>query len=119
MLDQFMYVIASNALGPVKLGISADPDQRVRELQTGHPEPLKVLHREPVDVERVRLFERLLHRDNSHHRLRAEWFNMTVEQAIAYVIFTTIEYSLVSTEELRRRLSPRRRINTCLLGDET
>jgi T5orf172 domain len=108
MPDQFMYVIAANSEGPVKLGISADPDQRVRELQTGHPEPLKVLHREPVDTERVRLFERLLHRDNNHHRLHGEWFDLTVEQATAYVIFTLIEYDLVPIELLRRQLSRRR-----------
>jgi hypothetical protein len=102
-----MYVISARPEGPVKLGISADPDQRVRELQTGHPEPLKVLHREPVDLERVRLFERLLHRDNNHHRLHGEWFNLTVEQATAYVIFTIIQYDLETAEDLRRQLSHR------------
>jgi hypothetical protein len=105
-----MYVIASEKSqnGPVKLGISADPDQRVKDLQTGHPEPLMVYYREPVEVERVRLYERLLHRDNNHHRAHGEWFDLSVEQATAYVIFTTIEYALVSTENLQRQLRCRR-----------
>ena len=99
-----MYVIASDAAGPVKLGISADPDKRRSDLQTGHPEPLTVFHREAVDIERVRLYERLLHRDNNHHRFRGEWFRLTVVEAIAYVQLTLIEYDLVPVETLRRQL---------------
>jgi hypothetical protein len=104
-----MYVISSNPAGPIKLGISADPDQRIKELQTGHPEPLTVYYREPIDKERVRLYERLLHRDNRHHRSKGEWFNLSVEQGIAYVQFTLIEYDLVPTDVLHNQLSSRRR----------
>jgi hypothetical protein len=110
MTDHYLYVIAGSHAtnGPVKLGFSADPDQRLLELQTGHPEPLIVHYREPINVERVRLYERLLHRDNHHHRLRGEWFNLTVQEAINYVIFTTIEYDLVPIETLQRQLRCRR-----------
>ena len=110
MADHYLYVIGSQNTtdGPVKMGLSADPDQRVKDLQTGHPEPLMVYHREPVEIERVRLYERLLHRDNNHYRRHGEWFDLSVEQAIAYVIFTTIEYALVSTENLQRQLRCRR-----------
>jgi hypothetical protein len=103
-----MYVIADDPAGPVKLGISVDPDQRLRQLQTGHAAPLRVFHREPVDAERVKLFERLLHRDNHHHRLRGEWFNLDVARAIAYVQFTIIQYDLVPLDELRRKFPPPR-----------
>ena len=105
MTNQFMYAIASRETGPVKMGISADPDRRLRDLQTGHPEPLTVYYREPVAVDRVRLYERLLHRDNAHTRRHGEWFNLSVEQATAYIIFTPIEYDLVPTETLRRQLT--------------
>ena len=99
-----MYVIASHPEGPVKLGISADPDSRVRQLQTGHSEQLQVFHREPVNEDRIKLFERLLHRDNRHHRVRGEWFNISVDHAISYVQFTIIQYDLVPIEHLQRTL---------------
>jgi hypothetical protein len=107
----FMYVISTseNDQGPVKLGISADPDQRVRELQTGHPELLQVYYRESIEADRVRIYERLLHRDNHHHRLKGEWFDLTVEQGIGYVQFTLIEYDLVPVAKLLEQLSSRRR----------
>lgn len=106
-----MYVIAAqgSAEGPVKLGISLDPDQRLRELQTGHPKRLHVYHRELIEDDiRAGLFERLLHRDNHHTRLAGEWFDLTVEQGIAYIQFTIIEYDLIPTDVLRKRLSSRR-----------
>jgi len=100
----FIYVISSRLEGPVKLGISFDPDARLRQLQTGHSEILKVFHKEPVDEERVKIFEKLLHRDNRHLRLRGEWFNMKVSHAISYVQFTIIQYDLVPIEKLRKML---------------
>jgi hypothetical protein len=93
----FIYVIAavhSECTGPVKLGLSNDPDRRVRQLQTGHAEELHVFYRQPVEQDKVHLYERMLHRDNRHHRLRGEWFNMTVEHAICYVKLVLIEYDL-------------------------
>lgn len=39
----FVYVIGPSAVGPVKIGHSADPTGRCADLQTGHPERLAVL----------------------------------------------------------------------------
>ena len=101
----FLYVIGAVADGPVKLGFSADPDRRVSELQTGHCHRLHVYHAEPVCPEKARLFERLLHRDIGYERERGEWYNLTVEQAIAQVRFTVIEYDSVDdlANKVRRR----------------
>jgi predicted GIY-YIG superfamily endonuclease len=101
----FIYVIAANPSGPVKLGISNNPEKRVRQLQTGHADTLYVFHKEPVEQERVKIFERLLHRDNRHMRLRGEWFNMSVEHAISYVLFTIIQYELIPVDVLQRQFS--------------
>jgi len=101
-----MYVIGSSISGPVKLGISANPDQRVRQLQTGHAERLQVFHREPVPNTKARAFEKLLHRDVGYRRTVGEWFDLDVEQAVAQVQFTIIQYDDVDNlpEKLRRRL---------------
>lgn len=92
--QRFLYVIAASPAGPVKLGVSNDPERRLRQLQTGHAERLHLFHTEPVDSERSRLFERLLHRDINHHRQHGEWFRLTAEAAILHVQFTIIEYDL-------------------------
>lgn len=88
---QNLYVIGASPDGPVKLGISATPERRVSELQTGHADRLQLFHSEPIG-EKARLFERLLHRDIRYLRMVGEWFNMTVADAIQHVKFTVIEY---------------------------
>lgn len=92
MQESFLYVIGASAEGPVKLGFSAKPDRRLGQLQTGHAEPLCLFHTESVPVEKVRLYERLLHRDVGYQRVHGEWFNLTVEQAIANIQFIFIEH---------------------------
>lgn len=105
MQESFLYVIAASPEGPTKLGFSIHPERRLSQLQTGHAEPLVLFHAEPVPSEKARLYERLLHRDIGYTKLRGEWFNLTVEQAIAHVRFTFIEYDLVDNlaEKVRRR----------------
>ena len=101
----YIYVIATDthANGPCKLGISADPFRRLMELQTGSPEVLKVHHQEPVDATKSRHLEYLLHRDLAHRRKHLEWFDMSVEHAIAHVTFTMIQYDGVPNLEERIR----------------
>lgn len=95
MIEHFLYVIAPAAHenGPCKLGISSgDPNRRLKQLQTGHPERLSVRHIEPVAPEKARIMERLLHRDIGYLRAHGEWFNLSVKDAIAHVTFTIIQY---------------------------
>lgn len=82
----FLYVIAARKEGPVKLGLSVHPEKRVRQLQTGSAEQLTIHHVEEVSDERVKLAESALHRLLGHKRLKGEWFNMSVEEAIFEVI---------------------------------
>lgn len=103
----YVYVLASNPDGPVKIGISNDPDRRVRQLQTGHAEPLRVLHREPVgDAARAKAFETLIHRNVAHLRRRGEWFAMSGEQAVKQVLFAVMTYDDIDDlpGKVRRRL---------------
>lgn len=92
MSHSYIYVIAAAPEGPVKIGISHDPDRRVRQLQTGHPGKLSVYHREPVTAVTVRPLERLLHRDISHLCRRGEWFDLCVSDATLHVQYTIIRY---------------------------
>lgn len=100
-----MYVIGATPNGPLKLGISADPERRVGQLQTGHAERLQLFHSELVANTKARLFERLLHRDIGYRRTIGEWFNLSVEEAIAHIRFTVIHYDSIDNlaEKLRLR----------------
>ncbi len=88
----FLYVIAASENGPVKLGMSGNPERRLKQLQTGHAERLNLYHAEPVPEEKARIYERLLHKNIGHNRTHGEWFNITTSQAINYILFTLIEY---------------------------
>jgi hypothetical protein len=92
--SQYLYVIAESAegRGPVKLGISANPDRRLKQLQTAHPGVLTVHYKAEVPAHKAKPLERLLHRDMSFLRLRGEWFDMSVQQAIHQVMFTLMRY---------------------------
>jgi hypothetical protein len=92
MADKFVYVIAAQD-GPVKIGFSAHPEKRLKELQTGHAEPLFLHHTEPVAADKAYLIEQLIHADNRHRRLRGEWFRLNVEDAVAEIQFAVIRYS--------------------------
>lgn len=88
----YLYVIAADPNGPTKLGISKDPDSRLRQLQTGHAQRLRLYYQEPVPASQARLFEGLLHRQVSFLRTHGEWFDLSVADAIAHVQFTLIEH---------------------------
>jgi hypothetical protein len=108
MTDHYLYVIApaNHEAGPCKLGISHDPSARLQQLQTGHPELLKVYHQEPASAENVKILERLLHRDINYLRQRGEWFKLSVEDAITHVRFTLIQYD--DTPDLKEKVRLRR-----------
>jgi hypothetical protein len=82
----FLYVIAADPSGPVKLGLSGNPEKRVRQLQTGSALPLVLFHVEEVETSKVKIAERALHRLLGHKRMTGEWFNMSVDQAITEVV---------------------------------
>jgi hypothetical protein len=82
----FLYIIASNPAGPVKLGLSINPEKRVRQLQTGCSETLILYHAEEVEPGRVKIAEKALHRLLSYKRVRGEWFDLSVEDAIFEVV---------------------------------
>jgi hypothetical protein len=87
---KYIYVIASSTNGPSKIGISEKPSKRLKQLQTGHAEKLFLYHSEAV--ENARLYEGLFHKNLNHKRTHGEWFDLNVEDAIAHIQFTLIEY---------------------------
>jgi len=77
--------------GPIKIGISAWPKTRQRELQTGAPYQLTLLG----SIKGGRCAERYLHQAFSHLHLRGEWFTPN-ELLLAF-----IDGLLAGAQELR------------------
>lgn len=88
----YLYCI-SNSRGGCKFGYSRDPLARVRSLQTGSSSQLELVHSIPVDPQRVRELERLLHREiGLHRRVKGEWFTIDSHSAKKLLLWFEIRY---------------------------
>lgn len=66
-----VYFIQQGSGGPIKIGCSGNPVQRMAQLQTAQSEPLSLLGHVVGD----RADERAVHEQFSHLRLNGEWFS--------------------------------------------
>lgn len=94
MPPQYLYVICEQSDGPrpVKIGFSAEPNKRLKQLQTGHSSPLVLFHKEEVPFENVRALEKLIHKELKHHKARGEWFQISPEDAVLEIKHALIRY---------------------------
>jgi predicted GIY-YIG superfamily endonuclease len=105
-MSSYIYVIAAKEEGPSKVGFSNNPERRLRQLQTGYPEPLAIYHTEEVDPSWVQIMEGVIHRENRHKRLTGEWFRMSVEDAILEIRHAMIRFGTeVETKAQYRKKS--------------
>jgi Meiotically up-regulated gene 113 len=88
----YLYCI-HDGRGRCKFGYSRDPLARVRSLQTGNGLALELVHSIPVDPQRVRELERLLHREiGLHRRVKGEWFTIDSHSAKNLLTWFEIRY---------------------------
>lgn len=66
----YVYFIQGQCGGAIKIGYSMNPTERLKELQTGYPDTLKILLIIPGDLNT----EKALHRKFEGSRLKGEWF---------------------------------------------
>lgn len=71
----WLYMIQAGDQGPVKIGHADDPELRLRNLQTAHYEPLRLLVIYPGGSQ----LEAMLHEQFAKDRIRGEWFHPTDE----------------------------------------
>lgn len=76
----FVYAIRNAVTGSVKLGISRDPVQRVKQLQTGNDCPLELIACRKADNGFAD--ERAIHQENSQHHIRGEWFSSEAQEVL-------------------------------------
>lgn len=73
MDKKYIYVIEDLDSGRIKIGRSKDPSSRLKQIQTGNPNTLKLgMVKERAYSSK---FESWLHREFSANRLNGEWFS--------------------------------------------
>ena len=73
----FVYFAGHESLGPIKIGASADPYQRIRDLRTGSPLWLTLLG--VMEAENMSAAEMRLHQRFASSRSHGEWFERAPE----------------------------------------
>ncbi len=79
----YIYVIASGSYR--KIGRSWSAGGRLRELQTGSAEPLRLVHEVPVPSRAASKVERRAHKCLADFHLRGEWYHCTDVEAVAAI----------------------------------
>jgi hypothetical protein len=49
-------------------------------------------HYEEINAKQLRKMEKKIHTELNHKRAKGEWFNLTPQEAIEYIIFFKIRY---------------------------
>jgi Meiotically up-regulated gene 113 len=87
----YLYILGSDK-PPYKVGISRDPLRRLRAIQTGHPESLKIHHLISTKVEKTKSLEKAIHRNLRHLSHRGEWFHLELGKLILELDYVMIRY---------------------------
>lgn len=90
-MKSFIYIIGGESK-PYKIGLSKNPIQRLKNLQTGFPSELKIHYTHEVESKQVRFIEKSIHDIMNYKRTHGEWFDLTLSEAIAEVQFAIIRH---------------------------
>ena len=79
--DMYVYAIRNTTTGNIKLGISRNPEQRLKQLQTGNDCALELVA--CIKAENRFQDETALHHAHAAAHIRGEWFDQSAAFAIA------------------------------------
>lgn len=87
MADSYVYVIATvrggRAVAPIKVGMSDDPKKRRRQLQTGYPYPLMLVHAFATPDRKTAVsLESGFRRMKEDRHLLGDWFDIAPAVAL-------------------------------------
>lgn len=77
----WIYFIQAKGGGPIKIGLSRNPQMRLRTIQMSHPEKLVLRRVIPVHDGTIYRAEKQVHKMFAEYRLRGEWFRAAPELA--------------------------------------
>lgn len=92
-----IYVIGCNLHNVCKIGVSVNPEARLRAIQTGYPWPLSIWR--VFEVHDAYAGERKLHQAFADWRLNGEWFH---GQIFGRVLGVLMDEQVASVEDLCR-----------------
>ena len=90
-MTDYLYVIGNNT-DKQKIGFSKDVNKRLKTLQTGNPDELKIHYTIECPSEKTRKLEKKIHTELSYKKLKGEWFAMSPTEAINYLEFARITW---------------------------
>ncbi len=84
--EVYVYIIENIYLHDTKIGISNNPEKRIKQLQTGSSRQLVIRHTIKFNTrnEATRV-ENALHKKYSKYRLTGEWFEIDYKKVLKYI----------------------------------
>ena len=79
----FIYLIQNLETSRYKIGISKHPQKRIKQLQTGSGEELKLIH--TYESDNVRKIETALHNRYSAQNTHGEWFDISLSEEVVFI----------------------------------
>lgn len=80
---RYIYLIQSLENSHYKIGISNNPQRRIKELQTGNSSELRLV--EVYQSEYAEKIERALQRRYSYLNKEGEWFDMSISNEVTFL----------------------------------
>lgn len=80
---KYVYLIRAEENGMYKIGVSKDPKKRVKQLQTGSNEDLKLI--ESFASNHPHKVETALHNRFFPNKKRGEWFSLGITEEINFI----------------------------------
>ena len=77
-----VYLIRSKETGDYKIGISKNPQKRLKQLQTGNSSELELV--ETYKSKYANKIEKTLHNLLSHYKKEGEWFELPLTEAMDF-----------------------------------
>lgn len=78
-----IYLIKSLNEGLYKIGVSNRPNNRLKEVQTGNPSPVGIVHL--YESENAYKIESVLHNRYSHYNTHGEWFELSIKEEVSFL----------------------------------
>lgn len=74
-MKKYVYLISDSNTYNYKIGISNNPERRIKSLQTGNDNKLKIIHK--ILCEYYSDVEKALHYRYNSNKINGEWFELT------------------------------------------
>jgi len=92
--NHWIYIIGDTE-SPYKIGFTKDPEKRLSTLQTGNPKKLTIHYKEQINENEVKFIEKQIHKELKRKKISGEWFDISLDDAIAEIKYAVIRYTKV------------------------